>query len=131
MSKFLLRMVINGVALYAAIALVPGIQPENPDPISYVWLALIFGILNALLKPLIVLLTCPFYLLTLGLFSLLVNTGLFYLTGWLGRQFNVGFTIDSFWSALLGALVVSVIGMVFNVILKDELKGRPPRKPKV
>ncbi len=127
MNKFLLRLVINGFALYAAIALVPGIVPENPNPVSYVWLALIFGLLNALIKPFLKLLTCPFILLTLGLFTLLINTGLFYLTGWLGAQFNVGFFIDGFWSAFLGALVVSAISLFFNIVLKDELKGSRPR----
>lgn len=124
MTKFLIRIIINGFALYAAVALVPGIVPQNPNPISYVWLAIIFGILNALLKPILKLLTCPFILLTLGLFTLLINTGMFYLTGWIGQQFSVGFTVAGFWAALLGALVVSVVSMVLEVIFKDELKDR-------
>jgi len=122
MNKFIIRTLINGVALYAAVALVPGIVPQNPNPISYLWLALIFGILNALLKPILKFLTCPFILLTLGLFTLLINTGLFYLTGWLGQQFEVGFLVNGFVPALLGALVVSVVSVVLEVIFKDELK---------
>ena len=124
MNKFLIRIIINGFALYAAVALVSGIQPQNPNPISYVWLALIFGVLNALLKPILKFLTCPFILLTLGLFTLIINTGLFYLTGWIGQQFAVGFTITNFWAALLGALIVSIVSMFLEVIFKDELKDR-------
>lgn len=122
MNKFLIRIIINGFALYAAVALVPGIVPQNPNPVSYLWLAIIFGILNALIKPVLKLLTCPFILLTLGLFTLLINTAMFYLTGWIGQQFLVGFTISNFWAALLGALIVSIVSMVFEVIFKDELK---------
>jgi putative membrane protein len=128
MNKFLLRMVINGFALYAAIALVPGIVMQDPNPVTYVWLALIFGILNALVKPILKLVTCPVILLTLGLFSLIINTVLFYLTAWVGNQFNVGFIIESFWAAFFGALIVSIVSTFFNVILKDELKDRPKRK---
>ena len=128
MNKFFLRLLINGVALYLAVVIVPGISVENSSPITYLWLALIFGILNALLKPILKFLTCPLILLTLGLFTLLINTGLFYLTGWLGSQFDVGFYVSGFGAALLGALVVSVVGMIFEVIFKDELKGRARRK---
>jgi len=128
MNKFLLRMVINGFALYAAISLVPGIVMQDTNPVTYVWLALIFGILNALVKPILKLVTCPVILLTLGLFSLIINTILFYLTAWVGNQFNVGFIIENFWAAFFGALIVSIVSTFFNVILKDELKDRPRRK---
>lgn len=127
MTKFLLRLVINGFALYAAVALVPGIVVENSDPVTYLVLALIFGVLNALLKPILKILTCPFILLTLGLFTLLINTGLFALTGWIGAQFDFGYSVSGFWAALLGALVVSVVSMIFEIIFKDELKGRKKR----
>ena len=128
MNRFLLRMVINGVALYAAVSLIPGIVVQDPSPVTYVWLALIFGILNALVKPILKLVTCPVILLTLGLFTLIINTALFYLTAWVGSQFGVGFTIEGFWAAFLGALIVSIVSTIFNVVLKDELKDRPKRK---
>jgi putative membrane protein len=128
MSRFLLRMVINGLALYIAIILVPGIEVQNPSPLTYVWLALIFGILNALVKPILKLVTCPVIFLTLGLFTLIINTALFYLTGWVGEQFGVGFTIDSFGWAFVGALVVSIVSVFFNVVLRDELRASRRRK---
>ena len=124
MNRFLIRLLINGVALYLAVLVVPGISVDNSTPITYLWLALIFGILNALLKPILKFLTCPLILLTLGLFTLLINTGLFYLTGWLASQFEIGFEVAGFGAAFLGALVVSVVSMVFEVIFRDELKGR-------
>lgn len=128
MNKFLLRMVINGVALFAAISLIPGISLQDPDPVTYVWLALIFGILNALVKPILKLVTCPVILLTLGLFSLIINTALFYLTAWVGAQFGVGINIDNFLAAFLGALIISIVSTVLNMMFKDELKDRPKRK---
>jgi putative membrane protein len=128
MNKFFLRLLINGVALYLAVVIVPGISVESSSPTTYLWLALIFDILNALLKPILKFLTCPLILLTLGLFTLLINTGLFYLTGWVASQFDVGFYVSGFGAAFLGAIVVSVVGMIFEVIFKDELKGRAKRK---
>jgi putative membrane protein len=128
MSRFLLRMVINGLALYIAIVLVPGIVVQNPNPLTYVWLALIFGILNALIKPILKFVTCPVIFLTLGLFTLIINTALFYLTGWVGGQFGVGFTIDGFGWGFLGALVVSIVSVFFNIVLRDELKANRRRK---
>jgi len=120
MTRFILRWAINAVALYAAIALVPGIHPQSTNWLSFIWLALIFGVVNALLNPLLKLLTCPLILLTLGLFTLVVNTFLFYLAGYIGTAFGVGFTVDGFWPALLGSLVVSVISIVLSLLLRDE-----------
>ena len=112
------------MALYAAIALLPGIEPQSSNWLSIIWLALIFGLVNALVRPLLNLLTCPLILLTLGLFILVVNTLLFALTGWLGAQFQIGFTLADpwFWNAFLGSLVVSVVSIVLTLVLKDNLK---------
>lgn len=124
MTKLLLRLVINMLALYAAIALVPGIVAQSKNWLSFIWLALIFGMINALLRPLLMLLTCPLIILTLGLGTLLINTLLFYLAGVIGQSFNVGFTVDGFWPAFLGALVVSIVSMALSLLLRDELRGK-------
>jgi putative membrane protein len=127
MPKFILRWLINAIALYAAVALVDGIQLQSGQTnpwFAILLLALVFGLLNALLRPLIVMLTCPLIILTLGLGTLLINTLLFYLTGLIGRQFGWGFTVDGFWPAFWGALVVSVVSIALNLIFKDEKRSR-------
>lgn len=122
MNRFILRWLINAVALYAAVALVPGIVAQSTNWLSFIWLALIFGLLNALLRPLLQLLTCPLIFLTLGVFTLVINTFLFWLAGVVGTNFGVGFTVNGFWPAFLGGLVVSVVSVVLTVIFKDEKK---------
>jgi len=123
MTKFILRWVINAVALYLAVYLVPGVSLQG-GWVSLIWLALIFGLINAFLRPLLKLLTCPLIFLTLGLFTLLINTFLFWLTGWVGQAVGINLTIDGFWAAFLGGLVVTAVSVVMSLILKDELKGR-------
>jgi putative membrane protein len=123
MTKFILRWTINAIALFLAVYFVPGINLEG-EWTSIIWLALIFGLINAFLRPLLKLLTCPLIFLTLGLFSLLINTFLFWLTGQVGGAFGIGFTIEDIWAALLGGLVVTVVSVVLSLILKDELKHK-------
>jgi putative membrane protein len=122
MTRFFLRWLINAVALYAAVALLNGhgITPQTTNWLSFIWLALIFGLLNALLRPLLTLLTCPLIILTLGVFTLLINTFLFWLAGVVGTNFGVGFTVEGFWPAFLGGLIVSVVSVVLTMIFKDD-----------
>jgi putative membrane protein len=122
MSRFFLRWLINAVALYVAVAFVPGIRPQSDNWLSFVWLALIFGLLNAILRPLLKLLTFPLLILTLGLFTLVINTILFWLAGLVGSYFHIGFIVDGFWPAFLGGLVVSIISLVLGAIFRDEKK---------
>ena len=123
MTKFILRWIINAVALFLAVYIVPGVNLQG-GVISVIWLALIFGLINAFLRPLLKLLTCPLIFLTLGLFTLLINTFLFWLTSQAGQAFGIGFTINGFWPAFFGGLVVTVVSVILSLILKDELKGR-------
>jgi putative membrane protein len=122
MSKFFIRWFANAVALYVAVAFVPGIHPQSSNWLSFIWLALIFGLLNALLRPLLKVLTCPLILLTLGLFTLLINTFLFWLAGIVGTNFHVGFTVDGFWPAFLGGVVVTIVSVVLTTVFKEEKK---------
>jgi putative membrane protein len=124
MYRFIIRWAINAVGLYAAIAMVPGINPQSTNLLSIIWLALIFGLINALLRPLLAILTCPLIILTLGLFTLIINTLMFYLAGWIGKAFGVGFTVDGIWPAFLGAIVTSVVSIVLGALFRDELRGR-------
>jgi putative membrane protein len=123
MTKFFLRWLINAVGLYVAILIVPGIE-FGGNWINLLWLALIFGLLNALLRPLLGLLTCPLIILTLGLFTLVLNTFMLWLTSRIGESFNLGLTVNGFWPAFLGALVMSLVSIVLSLVLRDEMKGR-------
>src|SRR5512138_1779777 len=124
MTKFILRWAINAIALYLAILILPGIDLKS-GLVSIIWLALIFGLVNALLRPLISILTCPLIALTLGLFTLVINTFMFWLTSVIGQSFNLGLTISEpvWWNAFLGGLVVSVVSIVMSTIFKEELKS--------
>jgi putative membrane protein len=125
MTKFVLRWVINAVALYLAVLILPGIDLQS-GIVSVLWLALIFGFVNALFRPLLKFLTCPLIMLTLGLFTLVINTFLFWLTSVIGQSFGLALTISDpvWWNAFLGGLVVSLVSVLMTLILKDELKGR-------
>jgi putative membrane protein len=93
------------------------------NPVSFLWLAIIFGAVNALIKPLLVVLACPLIILTLGLGTILINALLFYLAGLVGDWFGIGFTVD-WWGALLGALIVSIVSFGLSMVFRDELKGK-------
>ena len=123
MTKFFVRWAINAVALFVAVLIVPGIQ-FNGAWTGILWLALIFGLLNALLRPLLKFLTCPLILLTLGLFTIVVNTVILLLANSIGQAFDLGLTIDGFWPALLGSLVISIVSVIMSLIFRDELKGK-------
>lgn len=125
--KMILRWLINAFAIYIALRIVPGIHLQSG--FGEVWpsillLALILGLVNALLRPLVVFLTCPLIILTLGLGTLLINTLMFVLTGWIGKQFGWGFTVDGFLPAFLGALVVSVVSLVLSIFIRDGDKKK-------
>lgn len=128
--KFILRLAINMVALYVAIVLLPKYILYQGNWIDIIWLALIFGLVNAILRPPFKALSCLLIVITLGLFTLVINTLLFALTGWIGSQFGVGFQLAApwFWSAFLGSLVTTAVSMVLTLILRDELKGRRQKK---
>jgi putative membrane protein len=119
--KFILRWAINTVALYVAIFLLKPYITLQGTALSIIWLALIFGLVNAILRPPFKVVSCLLIILTLGLFTLVINTLLFALTGWIGVKFGVGFTLADpwFWSAFLGALVTTVISGVLNGFLRD------------
>jgi putative membrane protein len=123
MTKFVIRWAINAVALYAAVWVVPGIELRG-DWTGIIWLALISGLLNALVRPVLKFLTCPLIILTLGLFTIIINTALLMLTSWIGQSLGIGLAVDGFWTAVLGSLVISVVSIIMSVIFRDELKGK-------
>jgi len=130
-SMWIVRLAVNAVALYAAIYIVPGLHGSvvNENWVTYVILGLIFGLINIFIRPILKLLTCPFYLLTLGLFSLIVNTALFWLTLRIGAAFNVTNVVGTFWDYFLGAIVVSLVSMVLYAVIPGN--GRPGSSAKM
>jgi putative membrane protein len=130
MLKLLLRLAINAVALWIVINGIPGVFNGVPgiagprDFGSILALAFIFGLVNALVRPLITFLTCPLIILTLGLGTLLINTLMFWLAGQVGQWFGVGFTVDGFWPAFFGALIVSLVSIVLSVFIPDDRDWR-------
>lgn len=125
MTRFITRLTINAIGLYLAITLVDGLRLTT-NWVSVIWLALIFGFINTLLRPLLKFFTLPLIIVTLGIFSLIINTFLFWLTSVIGKSFGLGLQINDpvFWNAFLGGIVLSIVSMILSLILKDELKKR-------
>ena len=118
MGYLLIRLIINGIALYVATRLVPGLTFDGQwTTIAIV--AFIFGLVNALVRPLLEVLTCPLVILTLGLFTFVINALMLLLTGWIADQFGLGFHVGGFVSALVGALVVSVVSFVLTLVASE------------
>lgn len=115
--KLILRIVVNAAALWVAARLVPGIEAGGIG--SVLAIALVFGVLNALIKPFLKLVSCPVILLTLGLFTLVINALMLMLTAWLGHKLGIEFQVDGFWAAFLGALLVSIVSTVLSWFLPD------------
>ncbi len=136
MRSFFVRVLINGLALWVASWLLPGMDisseatssavansgvSEGTEVIgiilAYLFIGLIFGVVNAFVKPLVSLLSLPVTILTLGLFTVIINAAMLYLTAWLSSYTPVHFTIDSFfWTAILGAIIISLISLVSGIL---------------
>lgn len=123
---FLVRLLINAVALWITTLLVPGIAVTGrsgwADALTLLAVAVIFGVVNAVLKPVIHVVGCVFYILTLGLFALVVNALLFLLTDWIAGLFDLPFTIDGFWPAFWGAIVMAVVSWLISVVVPGRSK---------
>jgi putative membrane protein len=128
MLALVFKVAVNAVALWVATVLIDGIELGGRDEttriITLLVVALIFGVVNAVLKPIIKTVGCAFYLLTLGLIGLVVNALLFLLVGWLSGQVGLPFEVDGFRAAFWGAIVVAVVGFVLHLIIPDSLDER-------
>ncbi|MEV4462260.1 phage holin family protein [Micromonospora echinofusca] len=125
---FLIRLAITAVALWVTTLVVPGVEVSGrsgtSSALTLAVVALIFGVVNAVLKPLIKVVGCVFYLLTLGLFALVVNALLFLLTDWIARALDLPFHVDGFWAAFWGAIVMAVVTWLISVVVPDRWEGR-------
>jgi putative membrane protein len=120
----LLRLIINAVALLVTAWIVPGIYlgAAGPHPTQHDWItllivALIFGLVNAVIRPIIFLLSLPLTIITLGLFTFVINAFMLLLTSWIAQGMGLGFRVDGFLPALLGALIISVVSFVLSRVL--------------
>ena len=111
---FILRLLISAAALWVAIQLVDGIQYTGSSW-SLLVVALVFGALNAGLRPLLTLLSIPLIVVTLGLFIFVINALMLMLTSWVSGLLDLGFHVDGFWAAFLGGLIVSVVSLVLSL----------------
>ena len=121
--KFLIRLAITAVALWAAVALVPGIE-HTGSWINLLGVALVFGIVNAVIRPVLLTLTCPLVLLTLGLFIFVLNALMLWLTSALSQALSLGFVVTGFVPALIGGLVVAIVSTALNIAVGDKPKDR-------
>ena len=121
--RLLVRWAINAIAIWAAIQLVPGIEHTGSGA-SLILIALVFGLVNALVRPFLTLLTCPLIILTLGLFILVVNALMLGLTAWLSPSL----TVNGFGPAFLGAIIISVVSSVLSMLIKDDREKERSKK---
>ncbi|MFJ4690865.1 phage holin family protein [Streptomyces sp. NPDC088766] len=124
MKNFVVKTIANAGALAVAVWLLDKITLTGADTGEKVGtlivVALLFGLVNFLVKPVVKVLTFPLFILTLGLITLVVNALMLLLTSWLADQFDVSFHVEGFWTAVLGGLIISVVSWALNVVLPDE-----------
>ncbi len=130
-TRFLLNLAINIIAILVAVWVVPGIELLGPwwAPAA---VALLFGLINTAVRPILLLLALPFVVFTLGLFMFVINGLLLYLTSWLAQGFNVYFTVSGFGSALFGAFIISIVSAGLRILSGDnrvqfEVRRGPPQ----
>jgi putative membrane protein len=124
----IVRVAVVAVSLWVATLIIPGID-NSAGTTGARWgtlivVAIIFGVVNAVLKPLIKVVGCPFYVLTLGLIGLVVNALLFLLVGAIANAAGIPFTVDGFGAAFFGAIVVGVVSFILHVLIPDRIDQR-------
>ncbi|MFE1170934.1 phage holin family protein [Streptomyces sp. NPDC058773] len=124
MKHFLVKTIANAAALAVAIWLLKDITLTGENTgrqiLTLILVALIFGLVNFLVKPVVKLLSFPLFILTLGLITLVVNALMLMLTSWLAGKADLAFHVDGFWTAMLGGVIISIVAWAMHVILPDE-----------
>jgi putative membrane protein len=117
--RFLIRLLVNAAALWVATRLVPGVTFDG-GTLPFLGVALVFGVVNAFIRPVMQVLTFPLILVTLGLFLLVVNGLMLWLTSSLSASLGLGFHVTGFWAAFWGAIVVSVTSLLLSMLIRDS-----------
>ncbi|MFF8770018.1 phage holin family protein [Kitasatospora sp. NPDC015120] len=124
MKGFVLKTLINAAAIWVAAWIVPGITLTGDDwkhkTLTVLAVALVFGVVNWLIKPVVQLFSLPLFILTLGLFTFVVNALMLWLTSWASDKLSLDFSVDGFWSALFGALIVSLVSWGLSLALDED-----------
>ena len=113
----LLQVLINAAALWVAVQIVPGLDWSGNEWWKFLLVAVAFSLINTYIKPILRILTFPISILTLGLFLLVINALLLMLTGAISEQLTLGFTVRDFWAALLGSIVISIVGWILSMVI--------------
>lgn len=125
--RLIVRIMVSALALAAAAALIQGIAVTGDNAgdqiLTLLGVAVIFGLINAIVRPIVLLFTLPLFLLTLGLFTFVVNALMLLLTSWISDRLGLPFAVDGFWAAFLGALVISAVSFAINVALPDRYES--------
>lgn len=128
---FLIKIIINAVALWIASLIIGGIHlaedtsSTTTQVLTILAVALVFGVLNAVIRPILLFLSIPLLLITLGLFTFIVNAAMLGLTSWLSGLMGLDFVIDAFWwDAVWGALIITIVSMILNAVLPDSATTR-------
>ncbi len=126
MIRFLIRWGITAVSVAVAAWIIPGIYVEEPHRIWAVALvALVLGLVNAVIRPMISALSCGLIVLTLGLFTLVINALMLWLASWISVEWlGLNFHVDGFWNAFLGALIVSVVSIIMSALVGGKERGK-------
>ena len=130
MARFLIKLIVNAVALGLTVLIVPGVDvgPYADDTgaviVTYLLVALIFGLVNGIVGGFVRVVAFPLYILTLGLISLIVNGLLLLLVAWISGLFGFGLVIDGFWWGVLGALVLGIISWLLGLLLRPVTPKR-------
>lgn len=118
---------VNAVALWVTTLVVPGIDvtggSAGKNVLTLLAIALIFGLVNAVIKPIIKVVGCVLYVLTLGLIALVVNALMFLLTNWIADSLGLPFKVDGFWPAFWGAIVMAIVAWVLSLVVPDRWEG--------
>ena len=120
--KLLIRWIVVAVSLVVAVSVIPGIRVEDTNAwIAVAVMAVVLGLVNAIIRPILAFLSCGCIVATLGLFMLVINGFTLWLSSWIARNWlNVGFYVDGFWPAFWGGIVVGVVSFVLSLILVDD-----------
>ena len=116
--SLLIRWIVNTLALFLVVTIVPNFHYR--DWITLAIAALVLGLLNAIVRPILFFLTLPITIVTLGLFLFVINAAMLLLTSWITGKLDVQFHVDGFWSALLGSVIITVVGILLNIVLPDK-----------